>query len=194
MGGRSADSRPCTETGIIDLAAGSHKIVVEDVQRSPFGGRLRLAIADQRELVSEAVKKLAGKADAVVVAVGFNRDSEGEGADRTFSLPIGQDALIREVASRNNKAIVAITSGGAVDAAAWIDQVPACLELWYPGEHGGTAVAEVLFGDVNPSGRLPISFEKRKEDNPSFDNYYPESSTERVVYKEGIFSGYRGTQ
>jgi len=178
----------------IDLAAGSHKIVVEDVQRSPFGGRLRLAIADQRELVSEAVKKLAGKADAVVVAVGFNRDSEGEGADRTFSLPIGQDALIREVASRNNKAIVAITSGGAVDAAAWIDQVPACLELWYPGEHGGTAVAEVLFGDVNPSGRLPISFEKRKEDNPSFDNYYPESSTERVVYKEGIFSGYRGTQ
>src|SRR5439155_14501002 len=76
----------------------------------------------------------------------------------------------------------------------WIDQVPACLELWYPGEQGGTALAEVVFGDVSPSGRLPITFEKREEDNPSFANYYPESSTERVVYKEGIFSGYRGYQ
>jgi hypothetical protein len=71
----------------IELASGPHKIVVEDVQRSPSDGRLRLAIADQPKLVSDAAKRLAAKADAVVVAVGFNRDSEGEGADRTFSLP-----------------------------------------------------------------------------------------------------------
>jgi beta-glucosidase len=175
-----------------ELASGPHKIVVEDVQRSPFLGRLRLAIADQRELGSDAAKRLAAKADAVVVAVGFNRDSEGEGADRTFFLPIGQDALIREMASQNKNVIVSITSGGAVDSAGWIDQVPACLEQWYPGEQGGTALAEVLFGEVSPSGHLPITFEKQQEDNPSFSNYYPEPGTKRVVYKEGIFVGYRG--
>jgi beta-glucosidase len=87
---------------------------------------------------------------------------------------------------------VAITSGGAVDAAEWIEQVPALLELWYPGEQGGTALAEVLLGVVNPSGHLPITFEKRQEDNPSFANYYPETGGNRVVYKEGIFVGYRG--
>ena len=177
---------------IIDLTSGPHKLVVEDVRRTPFGGRLRLAIADQRKLVSDTAKKLAAKADAVIVAAGFNRDSEGEGADRTFSLPIGQDALISQMASQNKNVIVSITSGGAVDAARWIDEVPAYLEQWYPGEQGGTALAEVLFGEVNPSGRLPITFEKKQEDNPSFSNYYPEPGTNKIVYKEGLFVGYRG--
>ncbi|MGA8441669.1 MAG: glycoside hydrolase family 3 C-terminal domain-containing protein [Candidatus Sulfotelmatobacter sp.] len=176
----------------LELASGPHKIVVEDLQHSRFGGRLRLAIAEQNQLVSDAARKLAARVDAVVVAVGFNRDSEGEGADRTFSLPIGQDALIRDMAAQNKNTIVSLTSGGAVDAASWIDQVPALLELWYPGEQGGKALAEVLFGDVNPSGRLPVTFEKRAEDNPAFSNYYPEPGTKKVVYKEGIFVGYRG--
>ena len=176
----------------VELSSGPHRVVVEDVQRTAFGGRLRLAIANQKDLVSDAAKKAAAKADAVVVAVGFNRDSEGEGADRTFSLPIGQDTLIREIASQNKNAIVAITSGGAVDTTSWIDQVPAVLELWYPGEQGGTALAEIVFGDVNPSGHLPITFEKRPEDNPTFPNYYPETGAKKVAYKEGIFVGYRG--
>ena len=180
------------EHATLELASGPHKVVVEDVQRTPFGGRLRLAIANQRKLVSDTAKQLATKADSVVVAVGFNRDSEGEGADRTFSLPIGQEELIHEMTAQNKNVIVSITSGGAVDAMNWIDQVPACLELWYPGEDGGTAFGEVLFGDVNPSGRLPITFEKREEDNPTFANYYPESDTNKVLYKEGIFVGYRG--
>ena len=83
-------------------------------------------------------------------------------------------------------------SGGSVDMSAWVDRVPALLEAWYPGQQGGTAVAEVLFGDVNPSGRLPITFERRWEDNPVHDSYYPEANTKRVVYKEGVFVGYRG--
>ncbi len=180
------------EHATLELASGPHKVVVEDVQRTPFGGRLRLAIANQSKLVSDTAKQLAAKADSVVVAVGFNRDSEGEGADRTFSLPIGQDELIHEMTAQNKNVIVSITSGGVVDAMSWIDQVAACLELWYPGEDGGTAFGEVLFGDVNPSGRLPITFEKREEDNPTFANYYSESDTNRVLYKEGVFVGYRG--
>jgi beta-glucosidase len=180
------------EHATLELVPGPHKIVVEDVQRTPFGGRLRLAIANRQALVSDDAKRIAARADAVVVAVGFNRESEGEGADRTFSLPIGQDKLIHDMAMQNKNVIVSITSGGSVDAASWIERVPACLELWYPGEQGGTAFGQVLFGDVNPSGRLPITFERREEENPTFSNYYPESGTRRVLYKEGIFVGYRG--
>ncbi len=75
---------------------------------------------------------------------------------------------------------------------AWIDRIPALLEAWYPGQEGGTALAQIIFGDVNPSGRLPVSFERRWEDNPVHDSYYPEPGSARVAYREGIFVGYRG--
>jgi beta-glucosidase len=74
----------------------------------------------------------------------------------------------------------------------WLEQVPALIEMWYPGQEGGRALAEVLFGEVNPSGRLPVTFERRWEDNPAHDSYYPAADTNRVVYKEGVFVGYRG--
>lgn len=177
---------------IVELLEGAHQIVVEDVQRSHFGGRLRVAIAEEKQLVTESARRLAGTTDAVVVAVGFTRGSEGEGADRTFGLPFGQEAPIREMASENKNIIVGVNSGGAVDRSRWIEKVPAYLELWYPGEQGGTAFAEILFGLVNPSGRLPVTFERNETDNPSYANYYPEPGTARVAYKEGIFVGYRG--
>jgi beta-glucosidase len=79
-----------------------------------------------------------------------------------------------------------------VATSAWLDQVPALVEIWYPGQEGGRALAEVLFGEVNPSGRLPVTFERRWEDNPTHDSYYPAAGTKRVVYKEGVFVGYRG--
>lgn len=75
---------------------------------------------------------------------------------------------------------------------AWIDGTPALLQVWYPGQEGGRAAAEILWGDVNPSGRLPATFERRWEDNPVHDSYYPATGTNRVVYKEGVFVGYRG--
>src|SRR6185295_11961382 len=87
---------------------------------------------------------------------------------------------------------VVMTSGGSMDMNAWLDRVPALVEAWYPGQEGGTALAEILFGDVNPSGRLPVTFERQWEDNPVHDSYYPAAGTKRVVYKEGIFVGYRG--
>jgi len=176
----------------VQLSAGPHKVVVEDFQESFFGGSLRVGIVDQRKLVSEAAKTLAAKADAVVIAAGFDPASESEGSDRTFDLPFGQEELIREISAVNPRTIVAVTSGGNVDPGQWLEHVPAYLEMWYPGQQGGTALAEILFGAVNPSGRLPATFERRREDNPSFANYYPEGDSVRVVYKEGIFVGYRG--
>jgi beta-glucosidase len=114
--------------------------------------------------------------------------------DRSFELPPGQDELVKEVAAVNPHVIVAITSGGSVNVTPWLAKVPALVELWYPGQDGGRAFANVVLGKVDPSGRLPISWEKRLEDNPSFKNYYfnDPSKPNDIVYREGVFVGYRG--
>ena len=188
-----SESRALVGFTTIALDAGPHKVVVERRGRPGFlGMRFRFGIVPQGSYVDPAAEKIAAEADAVVIAVGFNSESESEGADRTFRLPPGQDQLIQKMAAINKRTIVVITSGGGVDMNAWLDRVPALVESWYPGQEGGTALAEILFGDVNPSGRLPVSFERRWEDNPAHDSYYPESGSKRVEYKEGVFSGYRG--
>ncbi len=176
----------------LPLSAGPHKIVVEDAQHGPIGGRLRFAIVAENKVVNPIVKELAAKADVVIITAGFDADSEGEGGDRTFDLPLGQDELIREVAAINKKTIVSVTSGGNVNSTRWIDQVPGLIETWYAGQEGGTALAEALFGVVNPSGHLPVTFERNIEDNPTSSNYYPEADGIKVTYNEGIFVGYRG--
>jgi len=187
------ESRAMVGTVALQLSAGSHKIVVEHRGGlSWLGMRFRFGIVREGSYVDPAAEKIAASADAVVVAVGFNPESESEGADRTFRLPPGQDELIAKMAALNKRTVVVITSGGAVDMNAWIDRVPALLEAWYPGQEGGTALAHILFGDANPSGRLPVSFERRWEDNPVHDSYYPEPGSTRVAYKEGVFVGYRG--
>lgn len=178
----------------LHLSAGPHKVVIEDSSHSPYGGRIRFAIADETKIVTARAKELAAKADAVVIAAGFDSDSESEGGDRTFALPFGQDELIRELAAINKKTIVTVTSGGNVDSQSWINSIPVYMQNWYAGQEGGTALAQILFGDINPSGHLPATFERRAEDNPTYNNYYPEADTNRVIYKEGIFVGYRGYQ
>ncbi len=175
------------------LELGAHKIVLEQQGRAYRRAvRLRMGIVRAEQFVTANAKKLAASADVVMVAAGFDAESEAESADRTFRLPLGQDELIREMAATNKNTIVVMTSGGSVDMNPWIERVPALVQAWYPGQEGGTALAEILFGDVNPSGRLPVTFERRWEDNPVHDSYYPETGTKRVVYKEGVFVGYRG--
>ncbi len=139
-------------------------------------------------------------ADAVVLCLGFNSTTEHEGADRTFTLPKGQDSLINAVAARNPNVILVVNSGGGFDMSQWQDKVKAILMAWYPGQQGGQAIAEILTGQISPSGKLPISIEKRLEDNPTFNSYYDNlmrnkkrnSPHLRVCYDEGIFMGYRG--
>ncbi|HKV04599.1 MAG TPA: glycoside hydrolase family 3 C-terminal domain-containing protein [Candidatus Acidoferrales bacterium] len=175
------------------LSAGSHKVVVEHHGKPGFlGSRFRFGIVRHGAYVRPEAEKLAASADAVVVAVGFSPESESEGADRTFRLPPGQDELINRMAALNKNTIVVVTSGGSVDMQDWIERVPAVLEAWYSGQEGGTALAEILAGDVNPSGRLPVTFERRFEDNPVYGSYYPKPDTEEVAYSEGVFVGYRG--
>ncbi len=187
-----AISKSIEAGAVLALSAGPHKVVAEDFQAGLFGGRMRLAIADTSQIVAASAKSLAAKADAVIVVAGFDDANEGEGADRAFELPFGQEELIRQMAALNKKTVVALTSGGGVATSGWLDQVPAYVQTWYGGEQGGTALAEVLFGDVNPSGHLPITIEKRAEDNPAFANYYPAPGSKKTEYKEGVFVGYRG--
>jgi len=178
---------------VLPLTPGPHKVVMEVLGAPQFGeAQIKIGIVQEGTLVSQSAIDLAKKADAVVVAVGYDQDIETEGADREFQLPPGQEELIQKIAAVNPNTIVTITSGGSVDASRWVDKVSALLQNWYPGQEGGTALAEVLFGDVNPSGRLPISWEKNLTDNPSYAYYYPTPGTLTVPYKDDVFVGYRG--
>jgi beta-glucosidase len=186
-------SRAAVDQTRLALDATPHKVLLEQRGRSGWlGTRMQFGIVRHGSVVSEEAKQLAAKADVVIVAAGFDPETESEGADRTFSLPPAQDELIEAMAAANKNTIVVVTSGGGVDMNGWLAQVPALIEAWYPGQEGGTALAEVLFGDVNPSGRLPVTFERRWEDNPVSNSYYPVAGTNKVNYKEGVFVGYRG--
>ncbi len=185
-------SAAITQT-LIDLSPGAHKVVLDQLGVPPFvSGILRMGIAKEDTLVRPEAIELARRADAVVVSVGFDTESEGEGADREFQLLPGQNQLIQQISAVNPHAIVVLNAGGSVDASSWIDSVPALLHIWYSGEEGGTALARILFGADNPSGRLPISWERKIADNPSAASYYSAPGTNRVVYGEDIFVGYRG--
>jgi beta-glucosidase len=143
------------------------------------------------DLLDPDVAKIAAAADVAVVSVGFQPSTESEGHDRTWRLPTGQDELIQLVTAANPKTIVVLTAGGGVDTNPWLDRTPVFLHTWYGGQEAGRAVARVLFGEVNPSGKLPITFERHIEDNPAYKHYYEEPGTLNVKYEEGIFVGYR---
>jgi beta-glucosidase len=161
------------QSASIELAAGESAEVVAELLPRSDNPHLGLGILYEPELISAETREMAAKADIVVVAAGFNGQTEGEGHDRTFALPWGQDALISTVASINPHTVVALTAGGAVDTRNWLDKVPALLHLYYPGQEGGTAVGQVLFGQHNPEGKLPVSFERSWEESPSASVYYP---------------------
>jgi beta-glucosidase len=132
---------------------------------------------------------LAAHDDVAVVCVGFDPKTESEGFDRTFALPPGQDQLVEAIARANPRTIVILNSGGAVDMTGWINQIGALLEAWYPGQEGGRAITEILFGTVDPSGKLPATFERQWGDAEADHNYPGEDG--KVFYREGIFVGYR---
>ncbi len=154
-------------------------------------------------------KKAIADADLVVVSVGFNPKTESEGADRTFTLPPGQDALVEQVAAANPRTVVTLTGGGGMDLTRWLDKVPVLLHTWYPGQEGGTAVAQILFGQHDPEGKLPVSFDRSWDDNPSSKWYYgdPKDNTtlhtigadgkpldytiEQIKYGDKLMVGYR---
>jgi beta-glucosidase len=152
------------------------------------GTEVRVAPPPRDDLLERAVAA-ATAADVAVVVVGLDDEWETEGRDRAdLSLPGGQAELVEQVAAVNPRTVVIVNAGAPVTMD-WADHVPAVLQLWYPGQEGGDALADVLFGDVNPSGRLPLTFPQRLEDTPAYLNDPGEAG--HVLYGEGVFVGYR---
>jgi beta-glucosidase len=140
------------------------------------------------DLLNRAVKA-AASAEVAIVFAGTTDKHESEGFDRKdMDLPPGQNELISQVTKVNPKTIVVLNNGSPL-AMPLLDKVPAVIEAFFPGQECGNAIASVIFGLVNPSGKLPDTFPKRLEENPAFPNY--PGANDKVVYGEGIYVGYR---
>ncbi len=151
--------------------------------------RLGFAPYEPGDMTEQAVQ-LAASSDVVVLAVGLDRELEGEAVDRArLTLDEDQLRLVGKVLDVNPNVVVVLNNATPILMEGWIDRTPAVIEALYPGQEGGTALAEILFGDISPSGRLPLTFPEKLEDSPVFGSY--PGSKEVARYDEGIFVGYR---
>ncbi|KAK9426911.1 glycoside hydrolase superfamily [Lipomyces doorenjongii] len=156
-----------------------------------MNGAMRLGCALRIDADNEiaCAKEIAKNVDQVVLCVGLNLEWESEGYDRTFmDLPGRLDDLITAVAEVNPNVVVVNQSGTPVTMP-WVSKVAGLVQAWYGGNEAGNAIADILFGDVVPSGKLPLSFPVLNEDNPAFLNYRSERG--RVLYGEDVYVGYR---
>ena len=141
------------------------------------------------EKIQEAVDA-ASKSDVVILALGLDPTLEGESVDRVrLGLDDDQLKLVDRVLAANDNAVAVLYNGTPITMEGWLEKVPAVVEVFYPGQEGGNALANILFGDVNPSGKLPLTFPKKMEDTPVADSYPGEKL--HANYSEGIFVGYR---
>ncbi|WP_243076390.1 glycoside hydrolase family 3 C-terminal domain-containing protein [Microbacterium sp. SS28] len=187
-----------TNTVAFDLVAGqSYDVQVEYTAssgaRSELGPQLRLGWVKPEGAIdpqAQAAAELAAASDLAVVVV---RDYGSEGGDKAdLGLPNGQEALIEAVSAVNPNTVVVLTTGGPTTTAEWEDGVPAVLEAWYGGQNQGAAIASILFGDVSPSGKLPVTFPVSDDATPiNTPEQYPGIGKDSY-YTEGVFVGYRG--
>jgi beta-glucosidase len=165
----------------IDFSATPTSSIAFDQKVFEFGVRTPAGSIDD-------ARAIARKADAAIVFVGAGSTAEAEGKDRdSIDLDPAQNRLVESIVAANPRTVVVLNDGGALTMP-WKARVPAIVEEWLPGQEGGNAIAKVIFGDVDPSGRLPISFPARIEDNPAYLNY---SGGTTQFYDEDIFVGYR---
>lgn len=177
------------DMGSIQLEKGKEYELL--VKFAKTGGKADLSIGWDYENVQylEEAKKLASESDAVILTVGLSGQmGETEAGDRRrMGLYPAQENLINEIAKINANCAVVVVAGSAVTMENWLENVPSVLYAWYPGEQGGNAMADVLFGEVNPAGRLPITFVTSMDQYP--EDFY--SLTDEIKYDEGVFVGYR---
>lgn len=169
------------------------RVVVEYYQRA---GEAVAQAAFRGPGAATAAQKLSDKAvaesDVVIACVGFQQNGsiyEGEGSDRPWELPAPQVAMLRRLVSLNKNVVVVLNAGHGVDALPWIDKAAGFVFAGYPGGEGNLALAEILFGQVSPSGKLPFTYPKTLA-GTYYVSAYP-SRDKKMVYREGIFMGYR---
>jgi beta-glucosidase len=180
--------------GMRPLEAGRTYDLTVEYASNTFGslGIKAVRLGTAKLLGEDALQRaaqLASESDVAVLFVGLNGEWDTEGQDRQhMDLAGDQNELIRRVAAANPNTVVVLQTGGPVSMP-WLDEVAAVLQAWYPGQECGNSITDVLFGEVNPSGKLPQTWPLRLEDNPTFINYPGENG--KVRYGEGIFVGYR---
>ena len=177
----------------LDLTAGDELDLVVEYESRPGERRRWISLGCELpgpvDPIGDA-RSLAADSDVAVVVVGLTPEWESEGFDRPdLSLPGEQDRLVREVAAAQPNTVVVMVTGSAVEMP-WLDQVGAVLQAWYGGQEVGNAVADVLFGNADPGGRLPVTFARNSKQHPGLLNYPGEAG--RVRYGEGVYVGYRG--
>lgn len=182
------------QTGSIDLQAGRPYAIRIDYFQGGGDAAVHLAWKDPTDktpepTIADAVAA-AKKADVAILCVGNTANNESEGHDvDSFHLPGNQDALVEAVLRANPNTILVVYGGVPVRLENWIAQTKAIVAALYPGQEGGEALADILFGRVNPSGKLPFSYIQDGAQSPAFAAY--KSPTNVVRYSEGVFVGYR---
>ena len=178
----------------VDLEAGkAYQIRVDFIEHGGdatirLGWKEPDAVRVDRDL-QEAVA-LAKASDVAIVCVGNNAALESEGGDvSSFKMDGKQDALVQAIAAANPRTIVFLNGGTPIYLGDWLDEVEGVIAGFYPGQEGGTALAGILFGNVNPSAKLPFSYIQKKSETYAFDGYMDPSL--KMPYKEGVFVGYR---
>ncbi len=184
------------------IAEGGGAAVVEGYNNVTLASALQKEFGDHLKVIKNADDKEIAEAGMVILSIGTY---DSEGWDRPFDLPVEKESLILKAASLNKNTIVIVNSGSGINMSRWYDKVGAILYAWYGGQTGATAVAEILSGKINPSGKLPVTIERDFKDSPGY-GYIPEGfkfytgwsdSIESkmkvydVIYNEGIFVGYR---
>lgn len=191
-------------TGIFaeNLPRGGGSAEVEGYNTITMLSALKAAYGEALDYVKAPTDAQLSAADVVLLSTGT---FDNEGWDRPFALPEKDEAQVKRVVSLNPRTVVIVNSGGGIKMTDWHDQAAAILYAWYPGQAGNRALAEILCGEINPSGKLPITIEKRFEDSPGA-NYIPSGEKlyagwdqdnnmahpiNRIEYTEGVFVGYR---
>ena len=185
--GTLADEPNTGDTGSSDVRPSFVVTPIQGIQEA-VGDQVVVDYIDKDVLDAQDLAAIEA-ADAVVIVTGLTSEDEGENlasAGDRVDLGLGdqREKLIRDAAGANSRAIVVLEGGGAITMGGWLPDIDALLMVWYAGQMGGHAVADLLFGDANPSGKLPITFPTGLEQLPPFDN-----SSEAVTY--GYFHGYR---
>lgn len=176
----------------IELSKGEHDITFEYFQYR-WGARIGFGYVSEEYLENKKKKdeEEIKNADVIILCIGFNEKTEGEAGERGFYLAPEHIKLLERVHELNSNIIVVLTAGGNVEMTEWLDKPKALIHSWYGGQEGGQAIAEIIFGEINPSGKLPASFEVKWDDSPSRSSYYDDDKDKRVFYSEGIFTGHR---
>lgn len=177
---------------VAELEAGKEYLITIEYAKSEASPLSAVRLGVLPPVTADALERaasLAAASDVAIVFVGFGGEWQSEGFDRPdMELPGEQNKLVEAVANANPRTIVVLNTGSPITMP-WLDKVAAVVEAWYGGQETGNAIADVLFGDVVPSGKLAQTFPVRVEDNPAYLNFPGENG--KVYYGEGIFVGYR---